>query len=363
MKIAFGLFAVVATAWFAPTASAALTTFASYTGNVGVSVDAGGSTASTLPDGLTASIPVGSSVIAAYLYTSTYDISIPTNTAFTQAEAGGTFNGNTVTYTALEANPSADLALQAGVANVTSIVASEVGSVSSSTTPYNFTVTESNTSEQDGEVLVVVYSNPSLPTASVGILSGAASSIGDTATINFSSNPSGDPVYLSVGDGFSYDLGGVTDQFSTITVDGSLLTAAAGNCDQSQDGGTPPNATNCANGDLITAGVLGLNANGTVNTSYSNPFTTIGDTNTATDHELYNITSLINPADGNIVTTTTMNTSLDDNIFEEVYYVQGAVVSFNTPEPSTAGLVGIGLLSGIVFLRVFRRAQARKLSR
>lgn len=348
-------------------ASATLSTEYSVSGNVGLSVDAGGSTADTLPNGLTADVPVGSQVVAAYLYTSTYDETFTTGNTISQAEAGGTFGGATVNYTALIPNASSALPLQGGIANVTATVQSVVNPLGANAVGgvYNFATTESNTAYQDGEVLVVVYTNPTLPTASIGILDGAASSTGDTSSINFASNPSGSTVLMSVGDGFSYDLGG-GGQSSTINVDGSLLTSAAGNCDESQDGGTPPNATSCANGDLITAGVVGLNGDGSVDTTYSNPFTTVGDTNTATDHELYNVSSLINPAAGDTITLNTQNTSLDDNIFEETFYVQG-LAGFNappppppnnTPEPSTFGMLGLGLL-GLVAMR---RYQGVKLS-
>lgn len=327
------------------TALASLTTFQTFSGNVGVSVDGGGSTASTLPNGLSAEVPTGSTVVAAYLYTSTYN---------DLGGAGGTLNGTTVNYTALPANASSDVPLQAGRANVTSIVQAEINPSGKTALggTYNFGVTETATGTQDGEVLVVVYSNPKTPTSSIGILDGAASSAGDTSKINFASNPSGSTVLMSIGDGFSYDLGGVTNQFSTINVDGSLLTAAAGNCDASQDGGTPPNATTCADGDLITAGKLGLNADGSVNTAYSNPFTPIGDTNLSTDHELYNISSLVSPAAGDTITINTANTSLDDNIFLETFDVAG-LAGFNqppppptngvTPEPATLSLFSIGL--------------------
>jgi hypothetical protein len=333
-----------------PTASASLTTFTSFTGNVGVSVNGGGSVQSTLPNGLTADVPAGSTVLGAYLYTST--------SGTLAAGAGGTFNGTTVNYTALPVNPSATF-LQAGRADVTSLVSAAVnpGGASATGGVYNFSVTETNSSNQDGEVLVVVYSNATIPTSSVGILDGGASSAGDTTSINFNSNPAGSQVLLSIGDGFSYDQGGVTNQFSTINVDGSLLTAAAGNCDLSQDG-------YCTDGNLITAGVLGLNADGSVDTSYSAPFTPIGDTNVQTDHELYNISSLINPADGNTITLNTQNTSFDDNIFLVVADASGLAgfnapppppVSGVTPEPSTLTLLGTGMTSMAAFYRSRRK--------
>jgi hypothetical protein len=333
-----------------PTASASLTTFTSFTGNVGVSVNGGGSVQSTLPNGLTAEVPAGSTVLGAYLYTST--------NSFSFTSAGGTLNGTTVNYTALPANPTSP-SLQAGRADVTSIVSAAVnpGGASATGGVYNFSVTEANTYGQDGEVLVVVYSNATIPTSSVGILDGGASSAGDTSSINFNSNPAGHQVLLSIGDGFSYDQGGVSDQFSTINVDGSNLTSAAGNCDSTQDG-------YCTNGDLITAGQLGLNADGSVNTSYSAPFTAIGETNVQNDHELYNISSLIDPADGNTITLSTLNTSLDDNIFLEVFDAAGQA-GFNapppppvtgvTPEPSTLTLLGTGMTSMAAFYRSRRK--------
>jgi hypothetical protein len=342
----------------ASVASATLTTYASFSGKAGVSVDGGGSTASTLPNGLTADIPAGSSVLAAYLYSSTYNFSSPyaaAGTVFPSALVGGTLNGTSVAYTALQLNASSCCDLQAGRANVTSIVQAAVGPVAAGGV-YNFAVTETNSGNQDGEVLVVVYNNSSLPTTSIGILDGASDSSGDASSINFISPPT--HVLMSIGDGFSYDLG-ETDQVSTITVDGSTLTTAAGNCDESQDGGTPPNATSCANGDLITAGTLGLNGDGSVNTAYSNPFTPVGDTDLTTDHELYDLSSLINPGDGNTIHLTTFNSSFNDNIFLEVFVADG-LAGFNapppgtTPEPGTLSLLGLGLSSLGVIQRKFR---------
>jgi hypothetical protein len=318
------------------TASATLTTAYSISGNVGISISGGGSNSSTLPLGLNAAIPAGSTVIAAFLYTSTS--SSPLGVAGTPY-AGGTFGGSSAAYLALIPNASACCSLQAAVADVTSIVQAKVGSVAAGGV-YNFAVTEANTGSQDGEVLDVIYSNPSLPIGSIGILNGAAATAGDTSAINFASSPVGSTVYMSIGDGFSYDPNqtGPGDQESTIRVDGSLLTSAAGNCDLNQDSLPRLNPNACSNGNLITAGVLGLNADGSVNTTFSNPFTPIGDTNVATDHELYNISSLISSTYGNTISLTTFNTSNDDNIFTEAFYVNG-LAGFNEPPPSTGPTV------------------------
>jgi hypothetical protein len=342
---------------------ATLTTAYSVSGNVGISIDGGGSVQPSLPNGLTAEIPAGSTVIEAFLYTSTQGLYLGgAGVSF----AGGTFNGSAVNYSTLIVNASSTT-LQAAVADVTSLVQSKVGSIAAGGV-YNFAVTESNTGSQDGEVLDVIYSNPSLPTASIGILSGAAVTTGDTSSINFSSNPSGSTVYMSIGDGFSYDPDtiGPGDQESTITVDGSTLTTAAGSCDLNQDSGPYLNPQNCANGNLIAAGVLGLNSNGSVDTAYSNPFTPVDDTDVSTDHELYNISSLVDPAAGNTITLNTLNTSNDDNIFTEAFYVNG-LAGFNAPpppptnpgpapEPSSITLLGLGM-SGLGFM--YRKTRSR----
>ncbi|MGA3070482.1 MAG: hypothetical protein ABSD43_09730, partial [Terracidiphilus sp.] len=53
--------ALVAVGMGLPTSAfATLTTFTSFSGNIGLSVDAGGSYQTTLPNGLTADIPAGS---------------------------------------------------------------------------------------------------------------------------------------------------------------------------------------------------------------------------------------------------------------------------------------------------------------
>jgi hypothetical protein len=308
-------------------AQAADTLFQQYVGDYGVSTSGWGSTSSggTIS---TESIAAGSTVVAAYLYSSTYSFS------GAPSVAGGTLGGSAVNYsTALGVNSSACCDLQGYRADVTSIVApvinGGVGGV------YNFGITETNSSTQDGEALVIVYSNSARSTQTVGILNGFASSAGDTSTISFGTplNPS-DPgffAHMIIGDGFS-----CCDQQSNISVDGNLMTTAAGNNDSSVDGGV-------SNGNLITVGNM------------SGPYTggTPGFPQTCytCDHEAYDLASFI-PNGSSVITINTQNASLDDNIFLEAFDVSGVGnISTGTPEPSTwammlLGFVGLGFTYG-----------------
>jgi len=92
----------------AGSASAALTSFQTFTGNVGYSADGVGSTSQN--GTISAQVMAGSTVLAAYLYTSTWIAGA--------SGAGGTFNGSAVSYTSLGSNSY----LSAARADVTSIV-------------------------------------------------------------------------------------------------------------------------------------------------------------------------------------------------------------------------------------------------
>ena len=309
-------------------ANASVTTLQTYVGQDSLSTGGCGTTSTSCS--FTSIVPTGSTVVSAYLYSSL----IPGGTAPT-----GTLNGTTVSYaTALGANP---YGLQAYRADVTSIVTPIVASATTSNLSFN--VTEGNTSNQDGEALVIVYSNPSLPTQTVGILDGFSNSSGDMSSINFSTplNPaaSGFVADFRIGDGFSYDNPGCTTsiQTSTIKVNGQTLTNVAGCNDDSVDA-TP------SNGNLITVG------------SDTDPYTPIvagGENTTALDHERYNLTSFINAGDTSI-NISTVNASGDDNIFLETFLISG-IAGINAPppvttppvtgvpEPASLLLVGMGL--------------------
>ena len=291
------------------TAHASLTTFQAFTGNVGLSSDGCGSTAQTCQ--LTANIPAGATIRAAYLYTSTFTFSAPTFTG-----VGGTLDGVNVNYTALGANViSSAFALQAGRADVTSIVQAKYDGVGGA---YNFAVTETSSS-QDGQALVVVYDLPSLATATVGILDGFSAVNGDSTSITFASplDPAAPGFFaeMRLGIGFS-----CCNQRSSVTVNGTTITTQAGDAD---DGSV-------SNGALITVG--GDNDAFTPdNPTYDN------------DNERYNLVPRVAAGDTSI-SIRTVNPSNDDNIFLAMFYVRGEAQFNATPEPSALLLAGVGLL-------------------
>lgn len=296
-------------------AHASLTAFQTFTGTVGVSTDGWGSTEQA--GTISASVPVGSTVLAAYLYTST--ASNPSLTG-----VGGTLAGTAVSYGSLGLNAPACCSLTAGRMDVTSIIKPLIDGGAGGV--YNFAITETSSS-QDGSALVVVYSNAALATSTIGILDGFATVTGDSTSINFVSplDPlaAGFKAEMLLGIGFSC----CTSQQSTVKVNGIVMTNNAGNND---DG-----VGSFGNGQLITVG------------GFDDPLSPSLPAY-ATDHERYNLAPFITAGDTSIGIET-FNTSRDDNIFLAVFDVTGLAgineppPNGNVPEPASLALVGLAL--------------------
>ncbi|MCJ7451872.1 MAG: PEP-CTERM sorting domain-containing protein [Steroidobacteraceae bacterium] len=307
-------------------ASASLSPLLIYNGNVGLSIDGVGGN-STLTGVIQASVPVGSTIVAAYLYSAgtpyPYYSNSPTDVAAYNG-AGITLNGAPITnFSAIVGATSlrADIgAWYTARADVTSLVQGWVGS--GSLNPFSWDVTEGNlTSRIDGEVLAIVYTNPAIPMGSVAILDGGQNTGGETTVVNLGA-PLGDPAAagfvasMSIGDSFS-----CCGQQSTINVNGSLLTQFAGGND---DGAA------LEDGALITVG------------SFDDPAQYL-PASYASDHELYDIRSYLNQGDTSF-SLFTSNATNDDNIFFMGLTLTGNIRGINdVPEPGTLALLGLGL--------------------
>lgn len=297
-------------------AQATLTTYQTFNGNVGLSSDGCGTLGSSCP--VTVTVPAGSTVLSATLYTGTLNASAGSVTGVLSAGSAST----NVSYTPLPANIS-DPSLQAGRTDVTGFVSSVIGSGGGPTT---FRISESNTAGQDGEALFVVFRNSALPDQTVALLDGSAASSGDTTSINFASplNPSapGFTAELRIADSFSFDQDSVSNQVSTVTVDGGVLSNNVGDCDDGLkiDG-------SCANGNLITVGGD--------NDPLQSPSTAAAfdPADIAATHERFDFAPLITP-NTTSVTINTINSSQDDNIFALASIVTGDA-GFNAPPPVT----------------------------
>lgn len=182
-------------------------------------------------------------------------------------------------------------------ADVTSLVKAKIDAAPAGRV--GFTIAEVNTFGIDGEILTVVFDDPSQPTTTVVLMFGAQHVLGDTFAIAL-----GDPIdksdpnlVLDMSLGISFGFQG-SNQYSQVDVNGARMTTSAGG----QDDGQP------ANGALLTVG--GLDDS---NANPANPLA-LPTTHPRYDDELYDLRPFVNTGD-TAINVFTRNPSNDDNIY------------------------------------------------
>ena len=275
-----------------------------------------------------ANIPTGSTIQRAYLYaTSIWDKSPVYDVIF----HGTTLSVSSATILGPDQNPATTARW-----DVTSIIASSfTGGLQ------DFSILENG--DNDGEVLVVAYSNPSTQGFTSVILDGELSTTGDTVEFNFASIPyTGGAFLVSLASSYSRQPSGQFTQID-VTTNSTInrrLTTSAGGADDRTTGELSDN------GNLITVGGIGdnpANVDPTAEPMHTNP-----------DDEYYNLAlgNSANPAPfislgDTFLRLTTQNPTDDDNVFGMFITISPAPI----PEPSmTLGIFGIGAI-GILLSR------------
>src|SRR5919201_2169049 len=325
---------------------------ATFVGKGGYSADGLGQ---TTPGGtVQAQVPAGSKVEHAYLYGSytPIPVGVPPDTDLVI-----NFDGQNVRLTKLTTIVGS-VQMTSARADVTAQVAAKVGT--GGATPFNFTIGNDPTT-LDGVALVVIYSNPNLPTTTIAVLDGGAEVSGDTASFAFSKpidpTQANFSAVMSLGIGFSYQgepghICGTTPppanqlpQYSTVDINGKRLTSCAGSYDDGQG----------QNGALITLGGVG---DSTDNPANPNQKPADGTSPRVTDDELYNLKPFLAKGDTKLTITTT-NASRDDLVFLAVVSVTGqAGVSTGggggggkLPPPVVGKSFNAAVVSGVVLCR------------
>lgn len=273
----------------APGAHAELAPFYQAIGQVSISVDAMG----TIDASGTVDVdkPPGSTVRKAFLISNS-------NGLFDSPEiANGDVSlaGTPVVWDAGEFNGASQF-FHNVYADVTDIVAPIIDAASPGIN--SIAISEARTNTINGEILVVVFNDPSRPSdSSIILLFGGQETDGDTFLISLAEPVPSDPEVvdfgIGVGHGFQGDFG--TDMVNLIDVNGARLTSSAGGED---DGAA-------ANGALITVGGIG--------DSRSNPPPFDPSTEFRTDDELYDLRGFLNEGD-EVVEIFSVNPTDDDNI-------------------------------------------------
>lgn len=291
---------------FAPVASSGLQPVVTENGKVYMSIDGMGTTSSS---GLIqVNKTTGSTVRKAYLMSASTGFS-----NYHESNSDVAINGNNIAWTTEIPN---GIQSYNYFTDVTSIVKPIIDG--SSAGIIDLTITEQNSYNIDGEILVVIFDDPSQVSDNTVVLAfGAQQTTGDSFAIGLSQpvNKSlpGFGLDMSLGISFGYQPAG---QYSQIDINGQRLTTSSGGQDDGMN----------SNGALITAGGIGDS-----NANPADPYAT-DSAGPRADDELYSLLPFVNNGDTTI-SAVTLNPSNDDNIFFAGFYLG-----------STTAVIGEGII-------------------
>ncbi|HEX4306196.1 MAG TPA: Ig-like domain-containing protein [Solirubrobacterales bacterium] len=285
-------------------AQASLGVFYSQVGTLKLSVDADGSnTGSGIID---VQKPIGATVEKAFLFgASTGELN------FSPPDGEVTLNGHSVDWDPSYTQPSNIESVNVA-ADVTSLIGHEIDAAPSGIMEVE--VDEKDPLDMDGEILAVVFDDPSTKVNTVDLMYGAQQTTGDHFALGLASpaQPSTD-LTLGLGISYGYQPAG---QFSTVEVNGSPLTSSAGGQDDCNLRSEPdPDWADCENGTLITVGGVGDSTDDPPDPLADDVecFNAAEEPAPRCDDELYNLKPFV--ANGSTsIGVDTDNPSNDDNI-------------------------------------------------
>lgn len=295
----------------------ALTPYASHTGNIFVSVDGVGTNNSAGADIQVQKPSNAATVRAAYLMAATTSGARPMINVTISRGASSLL----VTPADYDLVVTSALGGLSGIKDITSFIKPNLDPEPAGT--YDYHIVEASPPTHDGEVLVVIFDEPSAPSSTYVLTFGAQTTTGDNFNVTLGSpfNDTDVDIQMSLGISFGFQGGG---QFSTVDVNGQRLTSSAGGQDDCDVFSLPTNI--CAqNGALLTVGGLGDDPANPVDPNAP-------PTNARTDDELYTIDPFLNDGDTQI-NIVTRNPSNDDNMFFAGFLIRG-----------TAAVIGEGIL-------------------